>query len=217
MIMAYEFFTERCLARVRRHRAVVSPLSAASDYYVLLEVERGEQEALEAWIASLFERALVTDGTLALNGKQAAELWTLREGISESLSATGLPHKNDIALPVRELEGFCAELEVFFEAEYPGWEIALFGHIGDGNLHVNVMKPDSMDRADFLARTKQADHAIFALVRKYHGSISAEHGIGLLKKDYLGYSRAPEEIALMRAIKRALDPQGIMNPGKVLD
>ena len=217
VIMAYEFFTEKCLARVRRHRAVVSPLSAASDYYVLLEVERGEPEALEAWIASLFERALVTDGTLAQHSKQAAELWTLREGISESLSATGLPHKNDIALPVRALEEFCAELEAFFEAEYPGWEIALFGHIGDGNLHVNVMKPDGMDRADFLARTKQADHAIFALVRQHHGSISAEHGIGLLKKDYLGYSRAPEEIALMRAIKRALDPQGIMNPGKVLD
>ena len=217
VIMAYEFFTERCLARVRRHRAVVSPLSAASDYYVLLEVERGEPEALEAWVASLFERELVTDGTLAQHSKQAADLWTLREGISESLSATGLPHKNDIALPVRELEGFCAELERFFEDKYPGWEIALFGHIGDGNLHVNVMKPDGLDRAEFLARTRDADHAIFALVKQYHGSISAEHGIGLLKKDYLGYSRAPAEIALMRAIKRALDPQGLMNPGKVLD
>ena len=79
------------------------------------------------------------------------------------------------------------------------------------------MKPDGLDRAEFLARTRDADHAIFALVKQYHGSISAEHGIGLLKKDYLGYSRAPAEIALMRAIKRALDPQGLMNPGKVLD
>jgi FAD/FMN-containing dehydrogenase len=217
VIMAYEFFTEKCLARVRRHRSVVSPLSAASDYYVLLEVERGEREALEAWTAELFERALVTDGTLAQHGKQAAELWTLREGISESLTATGLPHKNDIALPIRELEGFCAELLRFFEERYPGWEIALFGHIGDGNLHVNVMKPDGMDRAAFLAKTSEADHAIFTLVQKHHGSISAEHGIGLLKKDYLGYSRAPAELALMRAIKRALDPQGLMNPGKVLD
>jgi FAD/FMN-containing dehydrogenase len=217
VIMAYEFFTEQCLARVRRHRSVVTPLGAASDYYVLLEVERGDPEALEAWITSLFERDLVADGTLAQHARQAAELWALREGISESLSATGLPHKNDVALPIRELEGFCAELAAFFEKEYPGWEIALFGHIGDGNLHVNVMKPDDVDRDAFRRRTKDADHAIFALVQKHRGSISAEHGIGLLKKDYLGYSRTPPELALMRGIKRLLDPQNLMNPGKVLD
>ena len=217
VIMAYEFFTEACLARVRRHRSVVTPLSAPSDYYVLLEVERGEPDALEAWVTSLFERGLVADGTLAQHARQAAELWTLREGISESLSATGLPHKNDIALPIHALEGFCAELEAFFEREYPGWEIALFGHIGDGNLHVNVMKPDDLDRGEFLKKTKAADHAIFALVQRYRGSISAEHGIGLLKKDYLGYSRSAEEIALMRGIKRVLDPANLLNPGKVLD
>jgi FAD/FMN-containing dehydrogenase len=216
VVMAYEFFTEKCLARVRRHRSIVTPLAAASDYYVLLEVERGEPEALEGWIASLFERGLVTDGTLAQHAKQAAELWTLRESISESLSATGLPHKNDIALPIASLGAFCAELEGLFDARYPGWEIALFGHIGDGNLHVNVMKPDAMPRAEFLAKTGESDHAMFALVKKHGGSVSAEHGIGLLKKRYLGYSRTPEEIALMRGIKRVLDPLGIMNPGKVL-
>jgi FAD/FMN-containing dehydrogenase len=216
-IMAYEFFTEKCLSRVRRHRNVVTPLAAASDYYVLIEVERGDPDALEAWTASLFERGIVADGTLAQHSRQAADLWALREGISESLTATGLPHKNDIALPVGELEAFCGELEAFFGREYPGWEIALFGHIGDGNLHVNVMKPDTLDRAEFTRKTTAADHAIFALVKKYRGSISAEHGIGLLKKDYLGYSRTPEEIALMRGIKRLLDPHNLLNPGKVLD
>jgi FAD/FMN-containing dehydrogenase len=160
---------------------------------------------------------MVTDGTLAQHATQAADLWTLREGISESLSATGLPHKNDVALPIRELEGFCGELESFFEARYPGWEIALFGHIGDGNLHINVMKPDEMGREAFLAQTHEADHAIFTLVKKYHGSISAEHGIGLLKKSYLEYSRSPGELAIMRSIKRALDPSNLMNPGKILD
>jgi FAD/FMN-containing dehydrogenase len=215
--MAYEFFTEKCLARLRRHRSVASPLSAASDYYVLLEVERGEPEALEGWIASLFERGLVADGTLAQHARQAADLWALREGISESLSATGLPHKNDIALPIAALESFCADLERFFAEKYPGWEIALFGHIGDGNLHVNVMKPDDLGRDEFLKKTHEADHAIFSLVKAHRGSISAEHGIGLLKKPYLGYSRAPEEIALMKQIKQALDPLGILNPGKVLD
>lgn len=216
-VMAYEFFTERCLARVKRHRNVRNPLSAASDYYVLLEVEAAAPEALEGWVASLFERELVTDGTLAQHSSQAAELWTLREGISESLSATGLPHKNDIALPIQELSAFCAALEGLFERRYPGWEICLFGHIGDGNLHVNVMKPDDLPKEEFLRRTREADHDMFALVKAHRGSISAEHGVGLLKKDYLGYTRAPEELAIMRAVKRALDPQGLMNPGKILD
>jgi FAD/FMN-containing dehydrogenase len=217
VIMAYEFFTEKCLARLRRHRNVKTPLSTPSDYYVLLEVERGAPDELEAWLTSLFERELVTDGTQAQHSAQAADLWTLREGISESLTATGLPHKNDVALPITELTGFCAELEQFFEASYPGWEIALFGHIGDGNLHVNVMKPDDLSRAEFLARTHEADHAIFTLVQKHRGSISAEHGIGLLKKDYLRYSRSPAELSIMRSIKRALDPRNLMNPGKILD
>jgi FAD/FMN-containing dehydrogenase len=216
-VMAYELFTERCLARVRRHRSVRTPLSAPSEYYVLLEVERGEPEALDAWIGSLFERGLVADGTLAQHASQAADLWALREGISESLSATGLPHKNDVALPIQELAPFCAELERLFERRYAGWEIALFGHIGDGNLHINVMKPDDLSRDEFLRRTGEADHDIFALVKAHRGSISAEHGIGLLKKAYLGYSRSSEEIALMRAIKRAVDPLCIMNPGKILD
>lgn len=217
VIMAYELFTERCLERLRRHRTLCTPLAEPSDYYVLLEVERAEPEALEAWVASLFERALVTDGTLAQHSTQAAELWALREGISESLSATGLPHKNDIALPIAGLEAFCGDLERFFEQSYPGWEVALFGHVGDGNLHVNVMKPDGMDRTEFARATKAADHAIFRLIRQHHGSISAEHGIGLLKKDYLGYSRSPQELAVMRAVKRAIDPNNLMNPGKVLD
>jgi FAD/FMN-containing dehydrogenase len=118
---------------------------------------------------------------------------------------------------VAALEAFCAELDRVFVARYPGWEICVFGHIGDGNLHINVMKPDAMDKASFLAKTKEADRDLFALVKAHAGSISAEHGIGLLKKPYLSYSRAPAEIALMKAIKKTMDPKGILNPGKVLD
>jgi FAD/FMN-containing dehydrogenase len=182
-----------------------------------MEAEAADPEAVETWLGTLFERGLVTDGTLAQSASQATELWALRESISESLSATGLPHKNDIALPIAALEAFCAELEQFFTARYPVWEICLFGHIGDGNLHVNVMKPDTREKAEFLAHTKQADHDIFELVRKYGGSISAEHGIGLLKKDYLSYTRKPEELELLRVLKRALDPNNTLNPGKILD
>jgi FAD/FMN-containing dehydrogenase len=216
-IAAYEFFSDRCLERVKRHRRLRSPFDAAYPYFVLLEIENADEDALETWLATLFERELILDGTLAQNSSQAAELWSLREGISESLSATGVPHKNDIALPVAALEAFCSELEAVFQASYPDWEIALFGHIGDGNLHVNVMKPDALETAEFLKRTAEADHTMFKLVQKHAGSISAEHGIGLLKKPYLHYSRAPEELALLKAIKAALDPNHILNPGKILD
>jgi FAD/FMN-containing dehydrogenase len=216
-LLAFEFFTAACLARVERHRKLRAPFAAPSPYYVLVETEGAAEDALLAWTAELFERAVVTDGTLAQHGGEAAELWALREGISESLSATGLPHKNDVALPIARLEAFCAELDGLFGARYPGWEICLFGHIGDGNLHVNVMKPDPMPKDEFLAKTHEADHAMFALVKKHAGSISAEHGIGLLKKEFLGYSRSEAEIALLRALKRTLDPNLILNPGKIFD
>jgi FAD/FMN-containing dehydrogenase len=215
-IDAFEFFTDRCLARVRAHRGLESPLQERGGAYVVLSAEWTDEAKAEAWLVGLFEQGVVKDGTLAQHAAQAAALWALRESISESLSATGLPHKNDIALPIAALEAFCADLEALVAERYPGWEVCLFGHIGDGNLHVNVMKPDGMDKAAFLAKTSEVDHAIFSLVRRYRGSISAEHGIGLLKRPYLGYSRSPEEIAVMRAVKHALDPKGIMNPGKVL-
>ncbi|MHB8873294.1 MAG: FAD-binding oxidoreductase [Myxococcaceae bacterium] len=216
-IYAYEFFVRGCLDRLLRHRKVRDPFEASAPCYVLLEAEALDRLALEDWLGKLFDENLVRDGTLALHAGQAEELWGLREGISESLSATGTPHKNDIALPIRALEPFCAELGKVFAQGYPGWEIALFGHIGDGNLHVNVMKPDALGTEEFLAKTHEADRTLFELVRKHHGSISAEHGIGLLKKDFLHYTRSDEELALMRSLKRTLDPNGILNPGKVFD
>ncbi|MBX3270954.1 MAG: FAD-binding oxidoreductase [Sandaracinaceae bacterium] len=216
-ISAFEMLTDRCLARLTRHRGLVSPLSAPATHYVLLEVEAPDRDRLDAWMEELVERELVTDGVRAAGHEQARALWELREGISESLSATGLPHKNDVALPIAALPAFCAALEQTFEARYPGWEICLFGHIGDGNLHVNVMKPDALDKAAFLARAHEADRAIFELVRAHRGSISAEHGIGLLKREWLGYTRSPDEIALMKGLKRVLDPTGILNPGKVFE
>ncbi|HEU4409153.1 MAG TPA: FAD-binding oxidoreductase [Polyangiaceae bacterium] len=216
-ISAFEFFTDRCLARLERHRGLGPPLAARPSCYVLLEAEAQDPSALEPWLASLFERGLVVDGTMAQNGSQAAALWALREGISESLSATGLPHKNDVALPIAALGAFCAGLERAFEEAYPDWEICLFGHIGDGNLHVNVMKPEGMAREAFFRKTSEADHVIFSLVREHRGSISAEHGVGLLKKPYLGYSRSEAEIALFRSLKGVFDPGGILNPGKIFD
>ena len=216
-ISAYEFFTDKCLARLLTHRKLRAPFTQSSPYYVLLELEGASEHARETWLASIFERGLAEDGVFAQHAGDARDLWALREGISESLSATGLPHKNDVALPLATLAAFTSELHDVFTARYPGWEICLFGHIGDGNLHINVMKPDSMDAKAFRERTAVADRELFALVQKHGGSISAEHGIGLLKKAYLGFTRTPEEIELMRGIKRVFDPRGIMNPGKIWD
>ncbi len=212
-LMAFEFFTDRCLKRLLSHRRLRDPFSAPSSHYVLLEVEGA---ADEEWLASLFERALVTDGVVAQSTAQAQELWALREGISESLSATGLPHKNDIALPIAALEAFTTDLEKLLAEKYRDFELCLFGHIGDGNLHVNIMKPDSLASEAFFAQTHALDDDMFAIVRAHQGSISAEHGIGLLKRDFLHYTRTPEEIATLRALKSTLDPLNILNPGKIL-
>ncbi len=216
-LAAYEMFTAACLARVLRHRTLRPPFETPSPYYVLVELEDAPRDALEGWVQSLFERGTVQDGVLAQSPAEARDLWALRESISESLSATGMPHKNDIALPVAALEAFSADFDATFAALYPGWEACVFGHIGDGNLHVNVMKPEAMSKPDFLVRTHDADRVLFDLVKKHAGSVSAEHGIGLLKKAWLPWTRSEADRAAMKAVKAALDPLGIMNPGKVMD
>lgn len=215
---AFEFFTDLCLARVKKNLNLSAPFEKPSSHYVLVDIERpGDPSELESWLETVLGSEGVQDGTMAQTSENARTLWMLREGISESLSSTGLPHKNDVSLPIAKLEGFCAEMESFFAEKYPGWEICVFGHIGDGNLHINVMKPDTLSVEDFKKKTKSVDHDLFRVLVKYDGSISAEHGIGLLKKEFLSYTRTPAEIALFRAMKQVLDPKGILNPGKIFD
>jgi FAD/FMN-containing dehydrogenase len=217
VLSAYEFFSDRCLERVMRHRRLPAPLAVRSPFYALLEVEPRSNGALDDWMAKLIERGPTLDGALSANEAQLRSLWQYREGISESLAATGMPHKQDVSVPIARLGAFTHDLERTLMNRYPDHEICLFGHIGDGNVHVNLMKPDAMTRDEFLASTATADHALFHLVRSHGGSISAEHGIGLLKKAYVPYTRTPDQIDLMRAIKRVFDPEGLMNPGKVID
>jgi FAD/FMN-containing dehydrogenase len=193
----------------------------AAPYYVLMEVERPESESgrqkLEEWLGGLFENGQVRDGVLAQSPQEARTLWELREGISESIMAKSLVHKHDIALPISRLDGFVSEFLAALEKTYHGFELYLFGHIGDGNLHVNIKKPDALTKEAFLAECKAIDGDMFQLVKRHEGSVSAEHGIGLLKKHALSFTRSAAEIALMRQVKQALDPKGILNPGKILD
>lgn len=219
-IMAFEFLTQNCLEAVTEARGLKAPFTEKHPAYALLEVERptspDAQQLLDQWLAELFEQEMVLDGTLAQSPREAKDLWSLREGIAESLVHRSMVYKNDISLPIAELEKFIDEMYASFAKRHSNLEIYLFGHIGDGNLHVNTMKPKEMDQKTFLDLCHQADKDLFDLVRKYHGSVSAEHGIGLLKKDALHFSRSPEELRLMKELKKLFDPAGLLNPGKIL-
>jgi FAD/FMN-containing dehydrogenase len=220
-ISAFEFLTRNCMESVIRARGLNSPFKQFYPTYVLFEVERplspDAQKILDQWLEELFEMGLVLDGTLAQSPREAKDLWSLREGIAESLAHQGFMHKNDISLPISNLEPFIAEMYPIFSKRDAALEIFLFGHIGDGNLHVNTMKPAEMDRNHFIQTCHQTDEELFALVKKYDGSVSAEHGIGLLKKAALKFSRTESELMMMRGIKQVLDPQGLLNPGKIFD
>ncbi len=215
---AFEFFTDRCLARVQKHLGLSPPFSSRPSHYILMDIEHPEHPiSIDTWLEELLTMDGITDGTMAQSPEEAKKLWKLREGISESLSSTGILHKNDIALPIAALSIFCQELELFFSNSYPGWEICLFGHIGDGNLHINIMKPDSLTIEEFKKKTHPVDIDLFTLVKKHQGSISAEHGIGLLKKEFLKFSRSEKEIELFKMMKAVYDPHLILNPGKIFD
>jgi len=215
---AFEFFTDKALRRVLMHGGQ-DPFDSTHPYYVLAEyAQRGEAD--EAAALAAFERATeqgwVDDGVISTSEAQAAELWRLREGISESL-APYTPYKNDVAVRVSAMPAFLAEADALLAREYPDFEVVWFGHIGDGNLHINVLKPAELSQEAFAERCGGVTAHLAGLLERHGGSISAEHGIGLAKKPYLLGTRSTAEIELMRGIRRVFDPNGIMNPGKVFD
>ena len=224
-IMAFETLTHNCFEAVTAHLKLKSPFtpdpSRKTNAYVLLEVERPNspdaQAILDAWLGGLFEKELVQDGVLAQSPREAKEIWSMREGIAEALYALAFLHKNDISVPVAALETFTREMVEMFHKRHADLGVYLFGHIGDGNLHVNTLKPATMTKEVFLEICHQADQDLFAIVKKHQGSISAEHGIGLLKKDALAFSRTPEEMVMFRQIKKIFDPKNLLNPGKIFD
>lgn len=217
-LLAFEFFTEYCLGKVISHLGVPDPFQSPSPYYVLMEFEiadEADDEKLFGFLETITEKGRISDGSLAQNSRQSETFWKYREGISESISIEYTVHKNDISLPLRNMEPFLVDMETLLNGKYPGFEIALFGHVGDGNLHLNIVKPKDLSNEEFFKKCKDVDPDMFRLLQKYHGSISAEHGIGLLKKDFLHFSRTQAEILLMKEIKKSMDPKNIMNPDKV--
>jgi FAD/FMN-containing dehydrogenase len=217
-LSAFEFFTERALHHVVAHGAK-RPFDAASPYYVVTEFDSADEPA-QAVALAVFEQCLeagwVTDGALSQSEAQAATMWQLREGITESL-ARHRPYKNDISMRISVVPAFLGEMQDLFEREYPDFDVVWFGHIGDGNLHINIIKAAGLDDATFIGQCEQVTHVLADRLAAHGGSISAEHGIGLVKKAALGSARSAAEINIMRGIRAVLDPAGIMNPGKLFD
>ncbi|WP_313342776.1 FAD-binding oxidoreductase [Stenotrophomonas sp.] len=217
-LQAFEFFTDRALEHVLAHGAQ-APFAEVHPFYVVTEFAAGD-DAQEAAAMAAFEACMeqgwVSDGVVSQSDAQAAQLWRLREGITEAV-ARYTPYKNDVSVRISAMPAFMARTQALIGEAYPHFDVVWFGHIGDGNLHINVLKPDGTDGAQFLQQCEDVTKLLAQVLKDFDGSISAEHGIGLVKKGYLDSTRGAAEIALMKAVKRAFDPQGLLNPGKVFD
>lgn len=217
-LTAFEFFSDKAMAHVLAH-GVPEPFAERTPFYCLLEFEQ-TSEAVGETAMELFSHCLeegwVLDGVMSQSLQQLDQLWQLRERISESI-APHTPYKNDISVTVSQVPEFVAAVDKVVQEAYPDFEIVWFGHIGDGNMHLNILKPESLPKEAFFERCNEVSKWVFEIVAKHKGSISAEHGVGMTKKPYLGYSRSEAEIAYLKAIKAAFDPNHIMNPGKLFD
>ena len=218
-ITAFEFFSEQALRHVMAEKGLQRPFETETDFYALIEFENTSEAVLERAMG-VFEHCVgqgwVLDGTMSQSSAQAETLWRLREDISETISRF-TPYKNDISVQVSRVPAFLTAVDEIVSSRYPDFEIIWFGHIGDGNVHLNILKPDDLPKEDFFRQCNEVSYDIFDTVQRFRGSVSAEHGVGLLKKPYLGYSRSDVEINYMKAMKQVFDPAGIMNPGKVFD
>ena len=222
-LTGFEVMGQFALGLVDEHfPALRVPLWRESPYCVLLENSDSESEEhartqFERLLEAALEQGLVSDAVVAESLAQARGLWHIRESIPLAQAQEGLNIKHDISIPVSRIPAFCEETDALLAREIPGVRLVNFGHLGDGNLHYNVQAPKNTDAAAFLrTQESQVNQLVFDAVSRYHGSISAEHGVGSLKADTLPQHKDPVAMALMRTIKQALDPQNTMNPGRVL-
>ena len=216
-LTAFEFFSDKALAKIMARGDVPAAFETDCPFYALLEFEATTEEVAEAALATFehcVEQGWVLDGVMSQSEQQLQNLWKLREYISETISHW-TPYKNDISVTVSQVPAFLKDIDAIVEANYPDFEVVWFGHIGDGNLHLNILKPEALSKDEFFAKCAIVNQWVFETVQKYNGSISAEHGVGMTKRDYQHYSRSEAEIAYMKAIKQVFDPNGIMNPGKI--
>lgn len=221
-LTAFELMSEACLTLVLEHFGDMRrPLDTPAPWYALVEFTDPRSEAaaranLETLLEGAFETDVVLDGAIAASLAQSGAFWALRETIAEAQGAAGKTIKHDIALPISRIPAFVAAADAAIGARWPDMVFVTFGHLGDGNLHYNFSPAAGSNQAAFHARQDAINRVVHDLVAAEGGSISAEHGLGVLRRDEAARYKSPVEMDLMRAIKRALDPDGLLNPGKVL-
>jgi FAD/FMN-containing dehydrogenase len=221
-LTAFELMPRFGLEIVLTHApGTVRPLAGDHAWYALLELSSPDAEAdlqhkLEAVLGPALEEGVVEDATVAASEAQNRALWKLREALSEVQRFEGGSIKHDVSVPVSRVADFIETASAACEAAMPGVRVLGFGHVGDGNIHFNLSQPVGMDKAAFLSRWEEFNRIVHDIVAGMNGSIAAEHGIGLIKRDELLRYKDPVALDLMRTLKRALDPNNILNPGKVV-
>ncbi len=221
-VVTFELLPRFGIELAARHVAGVrDPLGRPYDWYVLCEIASAREDPalrdlLEDALGAAMGDGCVLDAVLAESGPQREALWRLRESIPEAQRREGASIKHDVSVPVAQLPDFVERATAAVLTVVPDGRMLVYGHVGDGNLHFNVTQPEGRPPENFLARTETIAEAVYAQVRAFRGSISAEHGIGQLKRHELGRYKGPVDLELMRSLKRTIDPRGIMNPGKVL-
>jgi len=220
-VTSFEIMTRRGVELVLEHGAGCrDPLAAPHDWYALIELSSQAREGLRGVLEGLLEQGmecgLVIDATIADTLEQAKAFWRIRELFGEVQRHAGGSIKHDVSVPVAAVPAFIAEADAAVTALIPGARPLPFGHLGDGNIHYNVNQPIGADKDAYLRRWDEVNAVVFAVVKKYGGSISAEHGVGVMKRDLLPSVKDPVALDLMRSLKRMLDPKNILNPGKVL-
>ena len=221
-VTSFEIISRLGLDFVLRHLAGSrDPLDRPWPWYVLIEISSGDpgdsvRPRLETVLSEALEAGEAADAVIAASGVQAAEIWRIRTALSEIQKHEGGSIKHDVSLPIAAIPRFLEEAGRLVEKIVPGARPVPFGHLGDGNIHYNVSQPAGADKQAFLLQWEEVSAAVHGLVTRLDGSISAEHGIGRMKRDLLSGVKGAVEMETMRAVKRALDPNGILNPGKVL-
>jgi FAD/FMN-containing dehydrogenase len=220
-ILCFEVFDSSCMELVCSKHNLSNPFSINSvkkNWYVLIEAEieeDSEEIPYKEFIESIYEFCI--DILYSIKESVKKNFFRFREDISEAVSMSGRFHKNDIAVPINKMQNFINNIQQLVKEKYKEYQLFLFGHVGDGNIHVNLLTSYDKNSEQFLKEMNLFDLDLYQIIKEYKGSISAEHGIGLLKKPYLIFSRTPEEIESMKQIKKIFDPNNILNPGKIFD
>jgi FAD/FMN-containing dehydrogenase len=215
-VVACELLPEIGVQFTVKHMNTRRALETISQWYVLLELADTNEGAAETLLKTAFEKGMVTDAVIAQNQTQRNDLWALRENLSESQKFEGGSIKHDVSVPVSVLPQFLDDATAALNSFMPNTRLCCFGHIGDGNMHFNVSQPIGMDKQEYLSRWHAMNRVIHDVVMKHNGSFGAEHGIGVLKREDMARYKSPVELEVMRSLKLALDPKGILNPGRVL-